>query len=42
MAGTENRQIPVAKDETDEKRIRKILEEVGNQREKKKEESRKS
>ena len=33
---TEYKQIPVAKDETDEKQIRKILEEVGNQREKKK------
>ena len=34
---TEYRQIPVAEDETDEKRIRsKILKEVGNQREKKK------
>ena len=30
---TEYRQIPVAEDETDEKRIRKILKEVGNQRE---------
>ena len=33
---TEYRQVPVAEDETDEKRIRKILKEVGNQREKKK------
>ena len=33
---TEYRQIPVAEDETDEKRIRKILKQVGNQREKKK------
>ena len=33
---TEYKQIPVAEDETDEKRIRKILKEVGNQREKKK------
>ena len=33
---TEYRQIPVAEDETDEKRIRKILKQVRNQREKKK------
>ena len=33
---TEYKQIPVAEDETDEKRIRKIVKEVGNLREKKK------